>query len=581
MKQKKYNIQLNEIEAYHGSAIDFDKFNVEYIGTGEGAQAHGWGLYFALKDSTAKGYNEKLSNKDYFQYNNKVYKSGSLMYLILKYIYNYKDNEVGDKLKEIFNSKEFRTKHPKINDSIINRIIKGVESIDRDDIDTVGGQIFKVEIPDLDYFLDENLPLSKQSDYVKECIEKLQKEYAFPQPKIIEFQENEQKEAKIVWNDAIYLYNKYGNNMERFRPKVEKKDGKYIIYYFNSFNYNNIYSNTTDTGKMIYKRLSNIENSVKKASQVLDNHGIKGIKYNGYQDGNCVVIFNDENIKILKKYHEQPKSAIKYYSSNEEYIINDFIYNFNVQKPYNYIKDKNGIIKSLVGCIYVDDLINNGIEFSSYNNNSISQDTLHSILYGESWIDYNEDDYEFNWKNDFDEFNSILKNANIPLTMEDIYNMYNEDYINTLPIDLQQSLSQIIDKFDNSYNESIWMAYDNCIIYGTEKEAYKDCINQITNWYPFLTNEREWSNNLPNGLCLKFNIDLSDIKNYLNNNEEYNNFWEYWNEKYHDYYDNKLVISQPYYGWYGFDDEIWKENIQQAAQQVIEIYNDYFNNKKY
>ena len=35
------------IEAYHGSPYDFDKFKTEAIGTGEGAQAYGQGLYFA------------------------------------------------------------------------------------------------------------------------------------------------------------------------------------------------------------------------------------------------------------------------------------------------------------------------------------------------------------------------------------------------------------------------------------------------------------------------------------------------------------------------------------------------------
>lgn len=33
--------------AYHGTPYRFDKISLENIGTGEGAQAHGWGLYFA------------------------------------------------------------------------------------------------------------------------------------------------------------------------------------------------------------------------------------------------------------------------------------------------------------------------------------------------------------------------------------------------------------------------------------------------------------------------------------------------------------------------------------------------------
>ena len=35
------------IRAYHGSPYDFEKFDISKIGTGEGAQAYGHGLYFA------------------------------------------------------------------------------------------------------------------------------------------------------------------------------------------------------------------------------------------------------------------------------------------------------------------------------------------------------------------------------------------------------------------------------------------------------------------------------------------------------------------------------------------------------
>jgi hypothetical protein len=48
--------------AYHGSPYKFDKFTTEKIGTGEGAQAYGWGLYFAGNESVAKFYRDKLSD---------------------------------------------------------------------------------------------------------------------------------------------------------------------------------------------------------------------------------------------------------------------------------------------------------------------------------------------------------------------------------------------------------------------------------------------------------------------------------------------------------------------------------------
>jgi hypothetical protein len=49
------------IEAYHGSPHSFDKFDISKIGTGEGAQAYGHGLYFAEHEPVAQGYRDKLA----------------------------------------------------------------------------------------------------------------------------------------------------------------------------------------------------------------------------------------------------------------------------------------------------------------------------------------------------------------------------------------------------------------------------------------------------------------------------------------------------------------------------------------
>ena len=53
------------IKAYHGSPHSFDRFSTEYIGTGEGAQEFGYGLYFAENEKVAKWYQDQLTaNKD-------------------------------------------------------------------------------------------------------------------------------------------------------------------------------------------------------------------------------------------------------------------------------------------------------------------------------------------------------------------------------------------------------------------------------------------------------------------------------------------------------------------------------------
>lgn len=47
--------------AWHGSPYKFDKFSIEHIGEGEGAQAFGWGLYFAGNKEVSEWYRKKLS----------------------------------------------------------------------------------------------------------------------------------------------------------------------------------------------------------------------------------------------------------------------------------------------------------------------------------------------------------------------------------------------------------------------------------------------------------------------------------------------------------------------------------------
>lgn len=56
-----YDRGKEPIYAYHGSPHSFDRFSMDKIGTGEGAQAYGHGLYFAENPKVAKAYRDQLS----------------------------------------------------------------------------------------------------------------------------------------------------------------------------------------------------------------------------------------------------------------------------------------------------------------------------------------------------------------------------------------------------------------------------------------------------------------------------------------------------------------------------------------
>jgi hypothetical protein len=56
--------EVQGFRAYHGTPHDFDRFDLSKIGSGEGAQVFGHGLYFAEKEGTAKWYRDQLSPPD-------------------------------------------------------------------------------------------------------------------------------------------------------------------------------------------------------------------------------------------------------------------------------------------------------------------------------------------------------------------------------------------------------------------------------------------------------------------------------------------------------------------------------------
>jgi hypothetical protein len=63
---------VSPLTVYHGSPHKFEKFDSSKIGTGEGAQAYGHGLYLAESPEVAKGYQSRLSSDRGFSYKGKA-----------------------------------------------------------------------------------------------------------------------------------------------------------------------------------------------------------------------------------------------------------------------------------------------------------------------------------------------------------------------------------------------------------------------------------------------------------------------------------------------------------------------------
>ena len=60
---KGFDPAMREIDVYHGSPHRFEEFDASKIGTGEGAQAYGHGIYLAENPEIAKGYRDRLQRQ--------------------------------------------------------------------------------------------------------------------------------------------------------------------------------------------------------------------------------------------------------------------------------------------------------------------------------------------------------------------------------------------------------------------------------------------------------------------------------------------------------------------------------------
>ncbi len=258
--------------AYAGSRVDYDEPSLEAIGTGEGAQAHGWGLYYALSKDVAERY------RAYFTVDQRLNELVSKYRGLLRddiievatygkddTISHYKDLIKGNlqAINSGFAAAE-AVSRMKFDNELYEEKISLLKKIDEKDFTEFNkGQVHEVDIPENPYLLDEDLEINQQSETVRKAVRDIMNQY---------------EDYYIASND--YSPNSFGGM----------------------------------TGKMFYKELMNIAardkgvngktEQMKFASQTLEKHGIKGITYDGEQDGRCFVIFNPKDVKVIQKFYQ-------------------------------------------------------------------------------------------------------------------------------------------------------------------------------------------------------------------------------------------------------------------------------------
>jgi hypothetical protein len=251
--------------AYHGSPYLFDKFNINKVGTGEGAQAYGYGMYFAENPQVAKRYTE----------------STSTVSPRLRMAY---DEAGGDWVKaEKIAQEKAKT------DPTWQNIPLEARALEK-------GNMYRVDIPDeyIPKMLQWDKPISEQSKEVKKAIAPIVKTYGLPSN---ELGSSVYKATQDILGQESKLIAQRDKLLDKYMtPNMGMSDAVRSM-------------NVEDRAKFseIADKIANLKNTPKLASDYLKKRGVTGIKYLDEgsrelgQGTSNYVVFDPEQVKILEK----------------------------------------------------------------------------------------------------------------------------------------------------------------------------------------------------------------------------------------------------------------------------------------
>jgi hypothetical protein len=265
---------MASIKAYHGSPHSFDKFSMSKIGSGEGAQVYGHGLYFAENPGVAQSYRDALgmNNKQWTVEGNVVGQYGQNSTAIggaaarLRQVMG-RDGAVSG--KDIAAAKQKLADVARANPGAIRNVPEQMAEMDRllgkNVAEINAGHTYEVELsPNKEDLLDWDKPISEQSPAVQESWKK-----AIPPRTAAEKAQIDTlaEELKDLYDDGVRLSDSL-------------------------------------RGQEIYRELISRLKTPQAASEALRKAGIPGIKYldqgsRGAEGGTSnFVMFDDELVKI-------------------------------------------------------------------------------------------------------------------------------------------------------------------------------------------------------------------------------------------------------------------------------------------
>ena len=318
--RKKHNYQYYQ-SAWHGSPHDFDEFDLGAIGTGEGNQAHGWGLYFAKDKKVSKLYKEVLSEAQGSNKSSlfKVEIPNETELLPEQYPISGYSRYVRDSLKNGLH---------KMSEEQLERFTSLLIKYHKGSI--IGDEWTNkyTRFMDVGYIISE---LHNKNKTIND-INKIQKRNIDRFLKSVGIDENIDTIAgnedllEAVYKKFRYdLYSQYEKEKQLEREREEKAISNVKTDVYGTLEKTNI------DGKQLYSFLShalgndehfnlhNVKNA-KKASEFLNSIGIKGIYYDGEQDGRCYVVFDDKAIKVIEKYNQSINGMTEIMKDGERII---------------------------------------------------------------------------------------------------------------------------------------------------------------------------------------------------------------------------------------------------------------------
>lgn len=293
--RKQHNYQYYQA-AWHGSPHDFDEFDLGAIGSGEGNQAHGWGLYFAKDKKVSDVYRRELAM---------IHDTGKGT------LFKVDIPNTIDMLDEDKNLKLLK-------DETLKRIINAVNELSEQEKEVFINEYRKS--PTYQHYSKRKI------DVMATEFDSMDREYNLLKSNLDKFVSGEEF-GKIQQRAFDRLVDKYNvdlsalkNNqitLEQIKTQLDtmwfealkelgmarnKDREEYVEKYKKDFSL--LLEDGGVNGKSFYSALSKALNGDKAASKHLNEHGIKGIVYEGEIDGTCYVVFDDKAIKVIEKYNQ-------------------------------------------------------------------------------------------------------------------------------------------------------------------------------------------------------------------------------------------------------------------------------------